>query len=215
MKFTKEQAVEKLNQVLTNGGKKPLRMSAKTLEGQVETLLAFVSDEELELDAFVEKVKAGLAAVNSNIEHDNSEFVKKYKEEHPEPSKQETPPPPPEDHNAEILRRLTELEKERDTRNEQDAIAAKRSEIKKYLNEKNVKNDKWIDSILSIATIGKDDDVEEKGKTYLELYNATASNGSPIVPGAPSPGDSSGKDDFADLREQRKRRAENEKLNNS
>ena len=31
MKFTKEQAVEKLNQELTNSGKKPLRMSAKWL----------------------------------------------------------------------------------------------------------------------------------------------------------------------------------------
>ena len=212
MKFTKEEAVEKLNQALTNGGKKPLRMSAKTLESQVETLLAFVSDEEMELDAFVEKVKGGLSAVNSNIEHDNSDFIKKYKEEHPEPKPKETKPEGGGDSPSdEVLRRLSELERERDERNERDAIAAKRSEIKQYLVDKNVKNAKWIDSILGIATIGKDDDVEEKGKVYLDLYNQSMQGGNPVSPGAPSPGDGGGADAFAELRQMRKQRAENEK----
>ena len=211
MKFTKEQAVEKLNQVLTNGGKKPLRMSAKTLESQVETLLAFVSDEEMEVDAFVEKVKGSLSAVNSNIEHDNSDFIKKYKEEHPDPKPTAPKPEGPEDPNADLLRRLSELEKERDERNEQAAIQAKRAEIKQYLSDNNVKNTKWIDSILGIATIGKEDNVEEKGKVYLDLYNQSMQGGNPVAPGAPSPGDGGGADTFAELREMRKRRAENEK----
>lgn len=214
MKFTKEEAVEKLNQVLTNGGKKPLRMSAKTLESQVETLLAFVSDEEMELDAFVEKVKGGLSSINSNIEHDNSDFIKKYKEEHPEP-KPNGSPKPTEGGNGgadeEVLRRLSELERERDERNERDAVEAKRSEIKKYLSDNNVKNTKWIDSILGIATIGKDDDVEAKGKVYLDLYNQSMQGGNPVPPGAPSPGDGGGADAFAELRQMRKQRAENEK----
>ena len=215
MKFTKEEAVEKLNQVLTNGGKKPLRMSAKTLESQVETLLAFVSDEEMELDAFVEKVKGGLAAINSNVERDNSDFVKKYKEEHPEPKPKETKPEPPEDPNAEVLRRLSEMEKELGERKEQEAIATKRAEIKKYLSDNNVKNEKWIESVLGIATIGKDDDVEEKGKVYLNLYNTSMAGGNTVPPGAPSPGGSSGEDAFKEVRDLRKQRAENEKTINS
>ena len=215
MKFTKEEAVEKLNQVLTNGGKKPLRMSAKTLESQVETLLAFVSDEEMELDAFVEKVKGGLAAINSNVERDNSDFVKKYKEEHPEPKPKETKPEPPEDPNAEVLRRLSEMEKELGERKEQEAIATKRAEIKKYLSDNNVKNEKWIESVLGIATIGKDDDVEEKGKVYLDLYNASMAGGNTVPPGAPSPGGSDGKDAFEGVRNLRKQLAENEKIINS
>lgn len=211
MKFTKEQAVEKLNQVLTNGGKKPLRMSAKTLESQVETLLAFVSDEEMELDAFVDKVKDGLSAVNSNIEHDNSDFIKKYKEGHPDPKPTDSKDPPKDDPNAELMRRIAELEKKEADRTEKAAIEAKRAEIKKYLSDNNVKNGKWIDSILKIANIGKDDDVEEVGKTYLGLYNESMQGGAPVAPGSPSPGDSGGKDTFAELRELRKRRAENEK----
>lgn len=213
MKFTKEEAVEKLNHVLTNGGKKPLRMSAKTLESQVETLLAFVSDEEMELDAFVDKVKAGLSAINSNIEHDNSDFIKKYKEDHPEPNPDPKPKPKPseDDPNADLIRRLAELEKKEADRTEKAAIEAKRAEIRKYLSDNNVKNGKWIDSVLKIATIGKEDDVEELGKTYLGLYNESLQGGAPVPPGSPAPGDGGGKDTFAELREMRKRRAENEK----
>ena len=214
MKFTKEQAVEKLNQVLTNNGKKPLRMSAKTLESQVETLLAFVSDEEMELDAFVEKVKGGLSSINSNIEHDNSDFIKKYKEEHPDPTPAggKTPEEDKDGPNAELLRRLEELERKETERTETAAIEAKRAEIKKYLGDKNVKNDKWIDSILGIATIGKDDDVEEKGNIYLELYNQSMQGGNPVPPGAPSPGgDGGGADAFAEIRAMRKQREENAK----
>lgn len=212
MKFTKEQAVEKLNHVLTNGGKKPLRMSAKTLESQVETLLAFVSDEEMELDAFVEKVKGGLSSINSNIEHDNSDFIKKYKEEHPD-QKPEAPKDTKEDDpNADLMRRIAELEKKEADRNERAAVEAKRAEIKKYLSDNNVKNGKWIDSILNLATIGKDDDVDEVGKTFLGLYNESMQPGTPVTPGSPSPGGGSGgADAFAELREMRKRRAENEK----
>lgn len=204
MKFTKEQAVEKLNQALTNNGKKTLRMSAKTLEAQTETLMALVGDEEMELDAFVEKVKGSLESVNSNIEHDNSDFIKEYKKAHPEPAKQEpqgqSEPPKDDDPLKKALEQIAEIQRQLQAREEEQAIEAKRSEIRKYLDDNNVKDAKWIESVLSIATVGKDDNAEEKGKTYLALYNQSRAGGEPITPKSPTAGGDPGNDAFADVR---------------
>ena len=192
MKFTKEQAVEKLNQVLTNGDKKPLRISARTLETQAENLMGLVGDEEMELDTFVEKVKPMLESMNANAEHDYSEFIKDYKKKNPTPEPPKPEPqkkdPEPDDPNKELKEQLAAITQKLNEREEKEAVAAKRAEIRKYLKDNNVDDDKWIDSILSIATIGKDDDANEKGKTYLELYNQSRSGGYTVPPKSPSAG---------------------------
>ena len=204
MKFTKEQAVEKLNQELTNNGKKTLRMSARTLEAQAENLMALVGDEEMELDAFVEKVKPMLDSMNANIEHDNSEFIKEYKKNHPgqEPPKSDPPKtdPPADDPNKELKELIAAMQKKLDEREEREALETKRSEIRKYLKDNKVDDDKWIDSVLSIATVGKDDNTEDKGKAFLELYNQSRASGEPITPRSPSSGGNQPSDQFADVR---------------
>ena len=212
MKFTKEQAVEKLNQMLTNGGKKPLRMSTKTLNEHAENLMTLVADEEMELDDFVTKVKPMLENVNSNMEKDQSDFIKEYEKNHPAPKPGDPKPGDPkpgDDPNKTALEKMQEqlnemLRKQREN-DEKAAIDAKRAEIRKYLGDNNVKDTKWIDSILSIASISKDDDAEEKGKAYLELYNQSRMGGEPITPGTPSTGGGPDpKDMFAAVRELRK-----------
>lgn len=202
MKFTKEQAVEKLNQALTNAGKKPLRMSARTLDAQTENLMALIGDEEMELDDFVNKVKASLESVNSQIEHDNSEFIKEYKKANPAPAPAPKPKDAPEDGDpVEGLREeIKQMRKKIQDREDADAIEAKRAEIRKYLDENNVKDAKWIDSVLSLANIGKDDDAQAKGKSYLELYNLSR-QGSPITPKVPTSGSGEDvEDQFAEVR---------------
>lgn len=203
MKFTKEQAVEKLNQELTNSGKKPLRMSARTLEAQTETLMALVGDEEMELDAFVEKAKPALESVNANLEHDNSDFIKEYKKNHPEPEpgKKTLEEGGKDDPLAKAMEQLAAIQKQLQDREDREAVTAKREEIRKYLEDNNVKDSKWIESMLSIATIGKDDDAEEKGKAYLGLYNQSRAGGSPITPRSPSAGGESGEDRFKAVRD--------------
>ena len=205
MKFTKEQAVEKLNQLLTNNGKKTLRMSARTLEAQTETLMALVGNEEMELDDFTTKVKPMLDNVNSNMEKDQSDFIKEYKKAHPEPDPQKPPKQEP-DPNADdplkkALEQVAEIQRQLQAREEAQAIETKRSQIRKYLEDNNVKDAKWIDSVFSIATVGKDDDVEEKGKTYLALYNQSRSGGAPITPKFPTVGGEPGADAFKEVRE--------------
>lgn len=204
MKFTKEQAVEKLNQTLTNNGKKPLRMSARTLEAQAETLMALVGDEEMELDDFVTKVKPMFDNVNSNMEKDQSDFIKEYKKAHPEPVQQDPPKTEPDpgkdDPLKKALEQIAEIQRQLQARDEELAIESKRSEIRKYLNDNNVTDAKWIDSVLAIATIGKDDDAEEKGKAYLGLYNQSRAGGAPITPKSPTAGGEPGNDTFKDVR---------------
>lgn len=205
MKFTKEQAVEKLNQELTNNGKKTLRMSARTLEAQAENLMALVGDEEMELDAFVEKVKPMLDSMNANIEHDNSEFIKEYKKNHPgqEPPKTDPPKtdPPADDPNKELRELIASMQKKLDERDEREAVEAKRAEIRKYLKDNNVDDEKWINSVLSIATVGKDDSAEDHGKTFLDLYNQSRAGGAPVPPKSPTSGGTSSEDAFKEVRE--------------
>lgn len=210
MKFTKEEAVEKLNQQLTNGGKKPLRMSTKTLNEHTENLMSLVADDEMELDDFITKVKPMLENVNSNMEKDRSDFIKEYEKNHSTEPKPGEPKPgepkPGEKSEIEKMREELDLIKAQRAKEEDErAVAAKRSEIRKYLTDNNVKDEKWIDSILSIANIGKDDDAEEKGKTYLEFYNKSHSPEESITPFTPKPGDGiSPNDAFAGVRALRK-----------
>lgn len=213
MKFTKEQAVEKLNQMLTNGGKKPLRMSTKTLNEHAENLMELVADEEMELDDFVAKVKPMLENVNSNMEKDRSDFIKEYEKAHPAPQEPATQEPAGKDGDPNkvtiesLQKQLDDIVAQQKKDLERAAIESKRAEIRKYLADNNVKDEDWIDSILTIANIGEDDDAEEKGKTYLNLYNKSKAGSEPITPFSPKPGGGADpKDAFSELIELRKAR---------
>lgn len=206
MKFTKENAVEKLNQILTNGGKKTLRMSTRTLDAQTESLMSLIADDEMELDAFVEKVKVILESTNSNIEHDNSDFIRTYQEQHPAPNPPTPPTPPaPDDPQAKLLERIAELEKKEQERADAAVLVTKKAGIKKYLSDNNVKDDSWIEMAMGLSGIKADDDVEAKGKSLLEFYNKSKASGAPVPPGKPNPGDGNGVqfDDVKALMKQR------------
>lgn len=206
MKFTKAEAVEKLNQVLTNGGKKTLRMSARTLDGQTEALMSLIANEEMELDEFVEKIKGNLESINSNIEHDTSEAIKEYKEKNPiqQPKKD----PPTDDPNEAIIKRLQELEQKEAERVSKAAIETKRSEVRKYLSDNNVKNTEWIDKALGFSNFTPETDSEALGKSLLEFYNSSIADQGPIVPVTPKHGDENRQGAYDDIASSRKRRAE-------
>lgn len=208
MKFTKQEAVEKLNHMLTNDGKKPLRMSARTLDGQTEALMSLIGNDEMELDDFVEKVKLMFETTNSNIEHDVSDSIKKYEQDHPrvEPK---TDPSNPDNPNKELLDRLAKLEQMEEERTRSATIETKKSEIRKFLADNHVKDKSWVDMALGLTGVGADDDAEAKGKSILDLYNKTLGGGRPIPPGAPAPGDGNQPGAFDELKQLRKQRAEN------
>lgn len=169
MKFTKEQAFEILRSNLTNGGKKTLRMSEKSINAQLDTLIPLVANDEMELNDFIEKVKPTFATMNSNAEKDNSDFIKQWKEQHPD----STPDPNPE-MNA-LMERIAALEKENNENKLMAEVAEKRTELVAKMKEKGITDTEWIDSFLGEVTIDKNIDVEAKAESFLKIYNKTKS----------------------------------------
>src|SRR5574344_327624 len=172
MKFTKEQAFEILRNNLTNGGKKTLRMSEKSINAQLDTLIPLVANDEMELNDFIEKVKPTFATMNSNAEKDNSDFIKQWKEQHPDPTK------PITTNNPEIkamMDRIAALEKENNENKLKAEVAVKRTELVAKMKEKGINDTEWIDSFLGEVTIDKDIDVDAKAESFLKIYNKTKS----------------------------------------
>ena len=172
MKFTKEEAFEKLKGLLTNNGRKSLRMSEKSLGGQIETLMPLIADEEMDLDAFVEKVRPSLEIMNSNAEKDKSDFIRDWKKEHPEPEPDKDKAR--KDENPEmvaLMERLTALEKQNADAERERNIAGKRGELKAKLREKGIEDAEWTDMALSEITLSEDSDVDAKAESLLKLYN--------------------------------------------
>lgn len=203
MKFTKKEAVEKLTANLTNGGKKPLRMSARSLEEQTEDLMSLLDDDEMELDAFVEKVQKQFERFNSNVGHDVSEAIKAL-EKKKEPDTGNTV-------EEKLLKRIEALEKEREDNLARNVAETKRKELKAHLLEKKV-NETWLDNILDLVPLDKDSDVETLGTSLVERYNKMkASQGGEYerTPGYPS-GSGEEKDNFSDVAELKKVRQPNQ-----
>ena len=177
MKFTKEQAFEILRSNLTNGGKKTLRMSEKSINAQLDTLIPLVANDEMELNDFIEKVKPTFATMNSNAEKDNSDFIKQWKEQHPDPTPNPNPEPPkPTTESPEIkamLDRIAALEKENNENKLMAEVAVKRNELVAKMKEKGITDTDWIDSFLGEITIDKNIDVEAKAESFLKIYNKT------------------------------------------
>ena len=181
MKFTKEQAFEILRSNLTNGGKKTLRMSEKSINAQLDTLIPLVANDEMELNDFIEKVKPTFATMNSNAEKDNSDFIKQWKEQHPDQNPNPNPNPNPEPKNQPtenpeikaMLDRIAALEKENNENKLKAEVAEKRTELVAKMKEKGINDAEWIESFLGEVTIDKDIDVEAKAESFLKIYNKT------------------------------------------
>ena len=182
MKFTKEEAFESLKGILTNNGKKTLRMSEKSINKQLESLMPLIANEEMELKDFVDKVKDTFSVMNSNAEKDNSDFVKQWEKDHqkvnPEPDKNDDPKP--DDAMAKLLKRIDELEQKEAQREKERSISDKRSQLLKAMKEKGIKDEQWSKDFVSEISITEDFDIEAKADSFLKLYNkskASSANG--------------------------------------
>lgn len=215
MKFTKEQAFEQLRSILTNGGKKPLRMSEKSVNAQLDTLIPLVANDEMELSDFIEKVKPTFTTMNSNAEKDNADFIKNWKKDHPDPdpdpnnpnpNKKDPDPNQTPEYKA-LLERLDKLEKENNEVKQQKAISEKRKELIAKMKEKGISDAEWIDSFLGEVAVTADMDIEAKAESFLKIYNKSqAGGGNPPTPNQAGGGDPTKKDNFASVRDIMKRR---------
>lgn len=203
MKFTKEEAFEKLKGELTKGGK-TLRMSERTLNTQLETLMKVYDTiaSDTELSDFVTMTLPSFSDVNSNMEKDYSDFVKTYK---PAPSPQPQPQPtPPVDGDvlSQLQAQLQQLQGKIEREEKEKALSQVRKNFKSELKTVGIKDDKWIDTYLTKINISEDLDIKEEAKSTLELYNlskAAIPDGSP-TPYNPSGGEASKKIDWNDVK---------------
>lgn len=173
MKFTKEEAFESLKGILTNNGKKTLRMSEKSINRQLESLMPLIANEEMELKDFVDKVKDTFSVMNSNAEKDNSDFVKQWEKDHPQVNPEPPKPnePQPDDAMAKMLKRLEELESREAARDKEAKMSQKKKDLLKAMKEKGIKDEQWSKDLVAEISLTEDFDVEAKADSYLKLYN--------------------------------------------
>lgn len=169
MNFTKEQAFERLKGLLTNNGKKALRMSERSIDAQLDALIPLIANDDMELDDFIEKVKGSFTVMNSNVEKDNSDFVKKWEREHKKNDDDDDSKGA--DANEALLRRIEELERRDEERSMASKIETKKNELASSLKSKGVKSEAWIRDILSEIDVREDTDVEVRTEALLKLYN--------------------------------------------
>ena len=205
MKFTKEQAFEKLKSLLTNDGKKPLRMSEQSINKQLETLMPLIASDETELDDFVEKVKPTFETMNGNAEHDQSAFVEDWKQKHPEQKPPQTQQPPQtqsEEYKA-LEARVKAMEEEKKANDTKAAIAAKKSSLLDKLKVKGIKDKEWCEAMVNEISLDENTDVDAKATSLLNLYNKNKSSYSIQTPASPTSGNPN-QDEFADVKAARK-----------
>ena len=207
MKFTKEEAFEKLKGLLTNNGKKDLQMSERSVNEQLEVLMPLIANEEMELDDFVGKVKTSFEVMNSNAKKDNSDFIKEWEKNHPvtEPPKNDPPKNnEPSDAMAALLRRIDELEKKNAERDKEVVLAQKRKDLLKAMKDKGIKDENWSKSFIEEISITEDFDVDAKADAYLKIYNKSQAgqtgNGSTPFGSSSNGGDPNKKDPLAAAR---------------
>ena len=207
MKFTKEEAFEKLKGLLTNNGKKDLQMSERSVNEQLEVLMPLIANEEMELDDFIGKVKTSFEIMNSNAKKDNSDFIKEWEKNHPvtEPTKNDPPKNnEPSDAMAALLKRIDELEKKNAERDKEVVLAQKRKDLLKAMKDKGIKDENWSKSFIEEISITEDFDVGAKADAYLKIYNKSQAgqtgNGSTPFGSSSNGGDPNKKDPLAAAR---------------
>lgn len=212
MKFTKEEAFEKLKGELTKGGK-TLRMSERTLNTQLETLMKVYDTiaSDTELSDFVTMTLPSFSDVNSNMEKDYSDFVKTYKpaqSQNQSTTQQQQQQSNTTSNNDDVLSQLQaqlqQLQGKIEREEKEKALSQVRKNFKSELKTVGIKDDKWIDTYLTKINISEDLDIKEEAKSTLELYNlskAIIPDGS-TTPYYPSGGEASKKISWDDVKKE-------------
>jgi hypothetical protein len=190
MKFTQTDAAKKIRSTLTKGGKTCF-LSDRTISEQLETLMKMLVNDETELDDFVSQVEPFFKTANGGAQNDQSEFVKKWNEDHPEPSTTHKTDPEGTTSTASaqnpdlaaLMAKVKELEEKQAAADKAKSLSEKKNELIAKLKDKGVKDEEWITSFLGEVSISEDVDVDAKVESYLKLYNkGKASQGGGATP---------------------------------
>jgi hypothetical protein len=193
MKFTKEEFSEKLKDKLTNKGKKPMQQSERTFKKLVEKIYARLEkrdDDETELDDAVADYLEDFEEIEGNLNKDKADFIRDWKDKHPDPKPNDppTPPAPPsnDDKFDKLMKKFEELEKREAEREKSENIAKLRKELKAKLKKEGVDDAEWLDGYLKKLTITEETDIDEEKEDALKLYNKANSTTNQFTPGNPA-----------------------------
>ena len=193
MKFTKEEFSEKLKDKLTNKGKNPMQQSELTFKKLVEKIYARLEkrdDDETELDDAVADYLEDFEEIEGNLNKDKADFIKDWKDKHPDPKPNDppTPPAPPsnDDKFDKLMKKFEELEKREAEREKSEKIAKLRKELKAKLKKEGVEDAEWLDGYLKKLTITEETDIDEEKEDALKLYNKANSTTNQFTPGNPA-----------------------------
>ena len=179
MKFTKEQLLDALKAKLTANGKH-LSISEKTIKSLSDSHYDLLVSEETEIDDLVSKILPQYVSLNGNYEKDNADFIKKWKEDHPEPKSKPDDAPNPDNNPSEVekklLERLEALERMEAEAEAARLTSVKRGELLDKFKEKGISDDKWINAYLKKLSISKDTDIEAETADALDFYNLSHAN---------------------------------------
>lgn len=180
MKFTEEEFSEKLKKSLTSEGKKPMQMSERTFNKFVGKIYKRIEkyDEESELDASVEEYLEELEELEGNYNKDRADFVKDWKEKHPdkkepnkEPNKEPKEGKDTDERITSLLKKVEEMQAEMKEAKTKAAISKKRDELKSTLKKAGIDDSEWIKGYLGKLNITEDTDVDSEKDDALKLYN--------------------------------------------
>ena len=173
MKFTKEDAYKELVAKMTAKGEK-LNLSERSINEHLDNLISLVVNDETELSDFIERTLPLFKTSDANVRNDVSAGINKYKEDNPVVA----PPTNPTnnakkgaDDKSELEKRMETLEKELANAKREKRMVDVRREVISRLKEKGVKNEDWMNALLSEVSITDDFDVDTKVESYLNLYN--------------------------------------------
>jgi hypothetical protein len=172
MKFTKEQANKELVAKMTANGEK-LSVSDRTINEHLDTLMPLMG-EEMELQDFIEKCLPLFKSTDANVRNDVSVGIREYKAANPVVEPQKTSQEPTAQRGSEyadLLKRIEELENEKARASKEKKVGTIKEEIVSKLKSKGVKDDEWINALLSEVTVTEDFQVDAKVESYLGLYN--------------------------------------------
>lgn len=203
MKFTEEEFSEKLKKSLTSEGKKPMQMSERTFKKFVGKIYKRIEkyDEESELDASVEEYLEELEELEGNYNKDRADFVKDWKEKHPDKKEPENKDPNKDKDTDEristLLEEIKEMKAEMKEAKTKAAISKKRDELKSTLKKAGIDDNEWIKGYLGKLNITEDTDVDSEKEDALKLYNRQNVSPSHETPGYT--GNGNGKPDLSYL----------------
>ena len=189
MKFTEEEFSEKLKKSLTSEGKKPMQMSERTFKKFVGKIYKRIEkyDEESELDASVEEYLEEFEELEGNYNKDRADFVKDWKEKHPDKKEPEKKDPNTDKDTDEritsLLRKVEEMQAEMKEAKTKAAISKKRDELKSTLKKAGIDDSEWIKGYLGKLNITEDTDVDSEKDDALKLYNRQNVSPSHATPG--------------------------------